>query len=48
MGKNILVLDDDKQFCKLIVPVLEGRGHKVQQAPTAQEGAALIRRTPSI
>jgi len=42
MAKSILVLDDDKQFCKLVVPVLEGRGHKVLQAPTAQQGTQLL------
>ncbi|HEY9712175.1 MAG TPA: response regulator, partial [Chroococcales cyanobacterium] len=38
MGKNILLLDDDKQFIKLMVPVLEGRGHKVVQAETGEAG----------
>jgi len=38
MGKNILLLDDDKQFCKLMASVLEGRGHKVLQAETGEKG----------
>jgi diguanylate cyclase (GGDEF)-like protein len=38
MGKNILLLDDDKQFCKLMASVLEGRGHKVLQAESGQQG----------
>ncbi len=38
MGKNILLLDDDKQFCKLMTSVLEGRGHKVLQAESGQQG----------
>ena len=42
MGKNILLLDDDKQFCKLMVSVLEGRGHKVHQAETGQQGRDLL------
>lgn len=42
MGKNILLLDDDKQFCKLMVSVLEGRGHKVHQAETGQQGWELL------
>lgn len=42
MGKNILLLDDDKQFCKLMAPVLEGRGHKVLQAETGKEGWELL------
>ena len=32
MGKQILLLDDDKAFRQLIAPVLEGRGHTVVQA----------------
>lgn len=42
MGKNILLLDDDKQFCKLMTQVLEGRGHKVVQASTGEEGSAVV------
>lgn len=38
MGKNILLLDDDKQFCKLMVSVLEGRGHKVLQVDSGEKG----------
>ncbi len=38
MGKNILLLDDDKQFCKLMASVLEGRGHKVLQADSGEKG----------
>ncbi|MDR3616821.1 MAG: response regulator [Candidatus Obscuribacterales bacterium] len=32
MGKNILFLEPDQQFRKLMANVLEGRGHKVVQA----------------
>lgn len=42
MGKNILLLDDDKQFCKLMTQVLEGRGHKVVQASTGEEGSTVV------
>jgi diguanylate cyclase (GGDEF)-like protein len=38
MGKNILLLDDDKQFCKLMASVLEGRGHRVLQADNGEKG----------
>ncbi|HEY9731218.1 MAG TPA: response regulator [Drouetiella sp.] len=38
MGKNILLLDDDKQFCKLMASVLEGRGHRVLQADSGEKG----------
>ncbi len=49
MGKNILLLDDDRQFCKLVVPILEGRGHKVTQADTAEAGKqALASQTPDL
>ncbi|HEY9679829.1 MAG TPA: response regulator [Drouetiella sp.] len=37
MGKHILIIDGDKQFCKLMTSVLEGRGHKVL---LAENGAA--------
>lgn len=43
MGKNILLVEQDKSFCKLIVPVLEGRGHKVFQAENGKEGKEVIR-----
>jgi len=42
MGKKILLLDDDRQFCKLVVPVLEGRGHKVLQAESGQKGSQIV------
>lgn len=42
MGKKLLLLDDDKAFCKLIVPVLEGRGHQVIQAQTQEQGSAAL------
>lgn len=32
MGKNILLVDEDRQFSKLVSTVLEGRGHTVLQA----------------
>lgn len=44
MGKNILLVEQDKSFCKLIVPVLEGRGHKVFQAETGKEGKSTIQK----
>lgn len=42
MGKNILLLDADKQFCKLMVSVLEGRGHKVTQAHKCTDGTKAL------
>ncbi len=44
MGKNILLVEQDKSFCKLIVPVLEGRGHKVFQAESGKEGKAVVQK----
>jgi len=44
MGKNILLVEQDKSFCKLIVPVLEGRGHKVFQAESGKEGKETIQK----
>lgn len=44
MGKNILLVEQDKSFCKLIVPVLEGRGHKVFQAESGKDGKATIQK----
>ncbi|MCC7527986.1 MAG: response regulator [Candidatus Melainabacteria bacterium] len=44
MGKNILLVEQDKSFCKLIVPVLEGRGHKVLVAASGMEGKGLIQK----
>jgi diguanylate cyclase (GGDEF)-like protein len=44
MGKKILLVDGDAQFCKLIVPVLEGRGHKVLQAETGARGDELLKK----
>ena len=42
MGKQILLLDDDKAFCKLMASVLEGRGHKVVQAHSGAEGKEAV------
>ena len=42
MGKKILLVDSDQQFCKLVVPVLEGRGHKVFEADSGKQGEALL------
>jgi diguanylate cyclase (GGDEF)-like protein len=42
MGKKILLVEEDQQFCKLVVPVLEGRGHKVLQAQNGQAGAEIV------
>ena len=44
MGKNILLVQQDKSFRKLMVPVLEGRGHKVFQAETGKEGKSTIQK----
>lgn len=44
MGKNILLVEQDKSFCKLIVPVLEGRGHKVIQVDSGKEGKGVIQK----
>lgn len=41
--KTILVLDDDPQFHRLIVPVLTSRGHRVLSAHTGKEASALVR-----
>jgi diguanylate cyclase (GGDEF)-like protein len=41
--KTILLLDDDPQFHKLIVPVLESRGHRVLSAHTACEADNLLK-----
>jgi diguanylate cyclase (GGDEF)-like protein len=43
MGKNILLLEPDQQFRKLMVNVLEGRGHKVVQAETKARGSELLK-----
>lgn len=40
--KTILVLDDDPQFHRLIVPVLTSRGHRVLSAHTGKEASALV------
>ena len=40
--KTILVLDDDPQFHKLIVPVLTGRGHRVLSAHTGSEASEFV------
>jgi diguanylate cyclase (GGDEF)-like protein len=42
MGKKILLVNSDQQFCKLVVPVLEGRGHKVFEADSGKQGEALL------
>ncbi|HEY9784208.1 MAG TPA: response regulator [Candidatus Obscuribacterales bacterium] len=44
MGKNILILEPDTQFCKLVVPVLEGRGHRVIQADSGKTGREIVER----
>jgi diguanylate cyclase (GGDEF)-like protein len=44
MGKNILLVEQDKSFCKLIAPVLEGRGHKVFIADSGREGKGIIQK----
>jgi diguanylate cyclase (GGDEF)-like protein len=41
--KTILVLDDDPQFHKLVVPVLTYRGHKVVSAHRADEASELMK-----
>lgn len=40
--KTILVLDDDPQFHKLVVPVLTNRGHRVLSAHTGKEANAVL------
>lgn len=42
--KTILVLDDDPQFHKLVVPFLVSRGHKVLSAHSGRQGAELMDR----
>lgn len=42
MGKNILLLDEDIQFSKLISSILEGRGHNVRQANPATAKESLL------
>ena len=39
---TILVLDDDRIFRRLVVEVLEGRGHRVLQAGRAAEADRLL------
>lgn len=41
--KTILVLDDDQQFHRLIVPVLTNRGHRVFSVHTGTEASAAIK-----
>jgi DNA-binding response OmpR family regulator len=40
--KTILVLDDDPQFHRLIVPVLTGRGHRVISAHNGKEATEYV------
>jgi diguanylate cyclase (GGDEF)-like protein len=42
--KTILVLDDDPQFHRLVVPFLTGRGHRVISAHAGREASAIIER----
>ncbi len=42
--KSILLLDDDPQFHRLIVPVLKSRGHRVLQAHSGQEASSIVER----
>lgn len=46
--KTILVLDDDPQFHRLIVPVLTNRGHRVLSAHTGTEATAMVERERGI
>lgn len=46
--KTILVLDDDPQFHRLIVPVLTNRGHRVLSAHTGTEATAMVQSERSI
>lgn len=42
--KNILVIDDEKDLCKLLGRVLSPKGYKVATANTRREGIASIKR----
>jgi len=44
--KTILVLDDDQQFHRLIVPVLTNRGHRVFSAHTGTEASSAVASQP--
>lgn len=43
MGKNILLVDEDKQFTRLVSSVLEGRGHTVLQADSEHPKESMSR-----
>lgn len=43
MGKNILLVDEDKQFTRLVSSVLEGRGHTVLQADSEHPKESMAR-----
>lgn len=42
MGKQILLVDSDLQFAKLVASVLEGRGHKIVQADSLKAAEAAL------
>ena len=42
MGKQILLVDSDQQFAKLVASVLEGRGHKIVQADSLKAAEAAL------
>ncbi len=44
MGKNILIIDDDKQILELLGMFLKNNGHDVISASTAEKGLALARK----
>ena len=44
MGKKILLLDTDKQFRKLVLTVLEGRGHTVLEAESGADGDLIVKK----
>ena len=42
MRKQILVIDDDAMFCRLVEQVLTGKGYEVLKASSGQEGLRLL------
>ncbi len=46
MAKNILIIDDEPDMCIIVTVRLERLGYKVISAGTAEDGLALIEKTP--
>ncbi len=42
MAKEIVIVDSDQHFIKLVASVLEGRGHKIKSATTLKEAEPLL------